>query len=1301
MFAVWLPSASAAPLKPIIVSTPNSTRAVAMDAIQFSPEPFVAKSTSLLYGADRSTRIMIFVLNLSLPSGENPSVVTAEAEDAAHRHFNLAVEYVGRTSGPDWLTAVVLRLDQDMGDTGDVLIQLTYQNVKSNRARIGVGHVGGGPADDPGAGPTPAPPYLLAGQIISAGVGLSGVTVMLGGASVAETTTDNNGRYSFTVASAGDYTLTPSKVFFTFNPASLVLANVAANRTVDFSAERTAFTIKGAVRDNQGKALGGIAVRLESSKGDPALGIMTDAAGNFSFNDLPRGYAYSVAPQFTNLFVFTPQTVTELNRDVILSFDASLQTYMIGGSVSDLAQRRESGVTVTLSGAATGSLTTDEFGHYRFHGLLAGKDYTISIQKKFFTVTPASIPVSNLLDNMLFVDFVAVRNTFVVDGIVKDNDGMGVDGHEVKLESPSPDAPARTLITSDGGKFSFSNVPAGFNYSITPQTTSLLAFTSQGITELNSNVSLAFNGTLRTYTISGFVGDQGTQSGLSGATVSLSGAATDSTITATDGSYSFNNLIPGRNYTVSAAKTYFTVTPASIALPNLSNNSALNNFTAVRNTVVINGIVKDSEGRELADALVKLESNSAEVPARTALTNGSGAFSFTDVLAGFNYTVTPQNTTLYAFTPQGFAALTSSLALTFNGTLRTYTISGTIKDQTQNGLAGVLVTLTGGTNRSATTDANGQYSFTNLSAGGIYTIAAAKTNYFIDPASSNLSLFQDELANFNATRFYIISGRVSDSAGSGLQAILMTLTGPQNASARTTSDGSYSFTVTASGNYVLTPSQEQDFYQFSPAVRSFSNLSDHQLANFSGAITITAPTYVLEFDGTPKNVDYGFFWPSDTNIGQFFWEVWAMPAAGAEATYMISDGYGGAHVLLFGFNSGPAGRYTLLGNIWVGTGVLYYNSDDGPSVGEWGHFAVGWDGQSIITYYDGVPVGKQPFTGPRVSTGTYNGSTMLFVGGSNHQNFKGRIAQIRGFEENNPHAGAPESAFTPQTVFSQGGELLSYYFRPNPVVTDLSNGYNGTPHFGGLRSMQDYFNGCPGCPIPEFVLDPTAPKFADAASPGTTTTLVGSPATPPDGARVFDSFSRNNSTYILNGKGGLGSTETGAAAWRTDVDQPGAQPFGILAGRAVVLANTMALAWVPVTSATGNLDIRVSRTNGAFGSGRHTGLCFRVVDKNNFFFAHSKDDSANPSGAKRLTIGYYQGGVRTILADNIVMPAAWTALRVVTRGSGAITVFADGVQVYAFSNSLNSTATGAGLFNHGAGMSLQNRWDSFAILDAP
>jgi len=93
-----------------------------------------------------------------------------------------------------------------------------------------------------------------------------------------------------------------------------------------------------------------------------------------------------------------------------------------------------------------------------------------------------------------------------------------------------------------------------------------------------------------------------------------------------------------------------------------------------------------------------------------------------------------------------------------------------------------------------------------------------------------------------------------------------------------------------------------------------------------------------------------------------------MPGSNAGATYMLSDGYGGAHALLFGvgsFNSSEPNRYELLGNIFDGVRFdNYFGSDQGPAPGEWAHFAVGWDGQNIITYYNGVPVGKTPFAVP-------------------------------------------------------------------------------------------------------------------------------------------------------------------------------------------------------------------------------------------------------------------------------------------------------------------------------------------------
>jgi hypothetical protein len=59
--------------------------------------------------------------------------------------------------------------------------------------------------------------------------------------------------------------------------------------------------------------------------------------------------------------------------------------------------------------------------------------------------------------------------------------------------------------------------------------------------------------------------------------------------------------------------------------------------------------------------------------------------------------------------------------------------------------------------------------------------------------------------------------------------------------------------------------------------------------------------YVLEFDGSPQTVDYGLFWPPNTDLGKFFWEFWAMPGPNADARYLLTDGYGGAHALLFGF----------------------------------------------------------------------------------------------------------------------------------------------------------------------------------------------------------------------------------------------------------------------------------------------------------------------------------------------------------------------------------------------------------------
>jgi hypothetical protein len=392
----------------------------------------------------------------------------------------------------------------------------------------------------------------------------------------------------------------------------------------------------------------------------------------------------------------------------------------------------------------------------------------------------------------------------------------------------------------------------------------------------------------------------------------------------------------------------------------------------------------------------------------------------------------------------------------------------------------------------------------------------------------------------------------------------------------------------------VTPSIPQGWYTFAPSNSQFNDFAGVQDADFTATLEpIPDPADVLEFDGAPKTVDYGPFWQEGVNLGHFFWEFWAMPGDDAGATYMLSDGYGGAHALLFGvanFNTSEPGRYELFGNIFDGvTHDNNFGSDQGPAIGEWGHFAVGWDGQNIITYFDGVPVGKATFYGPRRTPGPAGGGGRLLIGGSDHNNWRGRIAQVRGYEDFNPREGWPgsvENSFAPQTVFGIGGNLLSYYFRPSPrLIDDLSHGYDGTSHAGFLRGTETgILTFCESCPPPQFVVDPTAPDFARGTSSQPEGAL--SPPAAPGGALVFDSFTRANSTYIFGGRGGLGSTEGGRAGpqfWQTNQPSAGPQPFGILDSIAVLLGDDTALAWVPTGSSTGNIDVRVDRSRGRWG----------------------------------------------------------------------------------------------------------------------
>ncbi len=141
------------------------------------------------------------------------------------------------------------------------------------------------------------------GSVASGGVLLSGVSVALG---PDNTTTDANGRFSFSGLRAGSYTVTISgwdATTYTFATTSMsVIVGVGEAMAADFSgALMTNATISGSIfideNDNDNVftpsledklTVAGLAIGLEVEPSD-TIWTVTDAAGDYSFSDLVPG----------------------------------------------------------------------------------------------------------------------------------------------------------------------------------------------------------------------------------------------------------------------------------------------------------------------------------------------------------------------------------------------------------------------------------------------------------------------------------------------------------------------------------------------------------------------------------------------------------------------------------------------------------------------------------------------------------------------------------------------------------------------------------------------------------------------------------------------------------------------------------------------------------------------------------------------------------------------------------------------------------------------------------------------------
>ena len=349
------------------------------------------------------------------------------------------------------------------------------------------------------------------------------------------------------------------------------------------------------------------------------------------------------------------------------------------------------------------------------------------------------------------------------------------------------------------------------------------------------------------YAISGNVADNFGQPAPNVAIV-LSGSQVLNGTTDSSGNYFFGQLLGSGEFRVTPnAGNSYVMSPTTQSVKRLLAN-AVANFTAVP-LYTLSGQIVNGSGVPITGVSVALTGSQTG----NTFTDNNGNYLFANLRADGNFTVTPTRTN-YGFTPTKavFNTLTANTTVNFTGTLNTYTLAGRLIDTNGVGISQATVSLSGAQASTTQTDANGNYSFPNLTATGNYTLTPSKINYSFAPASQSFSNLSSNFTSVNFTgtlKTYTISGVVLDGNGNGVPSLLFTLSGSQSGTNATDANGNYSFTVVAGGNYTVTPLTT--VYTFTPSSRTFNNISANQIGNF------VAVAKTIQFNGSAYGANEG------------------------------------------------------------------------------------------------------------------------------------------------------------------------------------------------------------------------------------------------------------------------------------------------------------------------------------------------------------------------------------------------------------------------------------------------------------
>jgi photosystem II stability/assembly factor-like uncharacterized protein len=300
----------------------------------------------------------------------------------------------------------------------------------------------------------------ISGKVFRDGVGLGGVTLTLkdkAGAVLQKIVTRSDGSYFFDVQGGRDYTITPSKLGYKFNPEVRIFNGVGSDLTrQNFTATPETFQIFAYTAGSFGDYIPFVRYTLTGTRTDSCA---SGQQGYCVFSNLPAGGNYTITPSKAE-GVFTPQsrTFNNLSENEAAEFQAA---FKISGRVTGINGTGVSNVRVQMFGDYNVGATTDSNGNYSFGYVPAGGFYVINPARESVSFLPEYREFFNS-NTPLKVNFEAVVS--ITGRVEQAYTDTGLSDVTVRMTGSR----TGTRTTDFDGYFTFFNLPFGGDYTVTP-----------------------------------------------------------------------------------------------------------------------------------------------------------------------------------------------------------------------------------------------------------------------------------------------------------------------------------------------------------------------------------------------------------------------------------------------------------------------------------------------------------------------------------------------------------------------------------------------------------------------------------------------------------------------------------------------------------------------------------------------------------------------------------------------------------------------------------------------------------------